>query len=148
MRRELLCALSLLAAGAGCATVVTRTADLNTCPRGIRVYPPKVYLFVDEAEKKSQLVYAPDVRRAYDVKPFTFLAKQEFRVDVEDGQLKQLIANQDTTALLAVVRQAATVGAQAAGVPVSAQTFNGTFGLATGIYELQDDGAFHRVTTR
>jgi hypothetical protein len=105
-----------------------------------------VYLLVDAGEKKTTIAYFPDYKRAYDVKPQTILAKQDFKIEMEDGQLKSFLANQDTTAALTFFNSAATLAAKAAGVGVSATVFNGTFGLESGIYQLGDDGVFHKMT--
>ncbi len=129
----------------GCATIVTHQAKLSERPDGIRVYPPKVYLMVDTAEKKSTLSFLPDYARAYDVKPRTFLAQQDFKIELDEGQLKSLTANQDTTALVGVLKDSAAQAAKAAATGVSASVINGTFGLESGIYRLEDDGVFRRL---
>ena len=128
--------------GAGCATVETELARLPEAPRGVRVYPPRVCLFVDQAEKKTTIAYLPDYRRAYDVKPLTIFAKHDFRMEVEEGQLKSLQSSQDTTAFLSFVKEAGTLAAKAAGVGLSSQVMNGTFGFATGVHCMADDGTF------
>jgi len=129
----------------GCATILSEKANLSEEPDGIRLYPPKVYLLVDTIEKKSTLIYAPDYQRAYDIKPLTIFAKQDFKIETEEGQLKNLTSNQDTTAILTFIQGAAQLAAKAAGVAVSAQVINGTFGLASGIYILNDNGVFQKV---
>ena len=100
----------------GCATIITEKADLTQKPEGIRVYPPKVYLFVDTDEKRTTLAYLPDYTQAYDVKPLTVLAKHDFKIEVEDGQVKALTSNQDTTAFLTFLKGAADLAAKAGGV--------------------------------
>lgn len=139
----LLCIICVLLVG--CATIVTEKADLTKQPDGIRVYPPKVYLLVDTKAEKTTLVYVPDYSRAYDVKPLTILAKHDFKIEVEEGQVKTLTSNQDTTAFLSLIKEGATLAAKGAGVGVSSSVINGTFGLETGIYRLDDDGVFRRV---
>ncbi|MDO8334800.1 MAG: hypothetical protein Q7T35_09050 [Nitrosomonas sp.] len=129
----------------GCATIITEKADLTKAPSGVRIYPQIVYLAVDTQEKKSTLMYLPDNARAYDIKPLTILAKQDFKIEVEEGQLKSLTSNQDTTAFLTFLKEAAQMAAKAAGAPVSATVINGTFGLASGLYKLGDDGHFSQV---
>lgn len=143
---NILCIISILFFG--CATIVTKKADLAKKPKGIRIYPPSVYLFVDEAEKKSTLAYAPDYKRAYDIKPVTIFANQQFNVEIEEGQLKKLALNQDTTAILTFLQGAAELGAKAAGVGVSSKTINGTFGLKSGVYRMDDNGVFHNIHNR
>ncbi|WP_161493784.1 hypothetical protein [Nitrosospira lacus] len=132
----------------GCATIVTEKAELGSKPSGVRIYPPKVYLLVDTTANASTLVYAPDYQRAYDVKPLTILAKQDFKIETDEGQLKSLVSNQDTTAILTFFQSAGDLAAKAAGVAVSASTINGTFGLESGIYLLGDDGIFQKVAVK
>ena len=132
----------------GCATILTEKADLTQTPAGIRVYPPKVYLLVDTEERRTTLAYLPDYTRAYDVKPLTFLAQQDFKIEVDEGQIKALTSNQDTTAFLTFLKEGATLAAKAAGVAVSSTVINGTFGLPSGIYRLDDDGIFRPIQSR
>jgi hypothetical protein len=127
-----------------CAYVEVHKANLDQPPNGIRVYEPKVYLFVDGDKKESTLIYAPNYQRAYDIKPVTILAKHDFDLEIEEGQLKKVTSNHDTTAILNFFQGAADVATKAAGVGVSSKTMGGTFGLAPGIYELQDDGNFKK----
>jgi hypothetical protein len=129
----------------GCTTLVTHRAKLDERPDGIRVYPPKIYLMVDTAERKSTLSYLPDYSRAYDVKPRTFLAQQDFKIELDEGQLKALTANQDTTALMGIIKDSAAQAAKAAATGVSSSVINGTFGLVSGIYRLEDDGVFRKL---
>ena len=100
---------------------------------------------VDTDENKTTLAYLPDYSRAYDVLPVTIFAKQDFKVEMDEGQLKTLTSNEDTTAFLTFLQQAGTLAAKAAGVAVSSTVINGTFGLDSGIYRLEDDGVFRRV---
>lgn len=97
---------------------------------------------VDALQLKTTLVFLPDYARAYDVKPRTFLAKQDFKVELDEGQLKSLTASEDTTAIISLFKETASLAAKAAGAGVSSSTINGTFGLTTGIYCLDDDGVF------
>jgi hypothetical protein len=142
-------AIMLAVAITGCATIVTKHPESpDKTPNGVRVYPPKVYLFVDKAANESQLLVLPDYKHAYDIKPLTILAKQDFKIDVDDGIVKALTSNQDTTAFLTVLTKAAELGAKAAGIPVSKQTLKGTFGLDEGVYELNDEGRFVRLPSQ
>jgi hypothetical protein len=134
--------------GSGCATVVTRPADLARAPDGIRVYPPKVCLLVDASSETTVIAYFPDPARAYDVKPRTFLARQEFRIELEAGQLASLTANQDTTFFPSLFREA-RLAAKAAGVGVAASApMKGTFGLSEGVHCMRDDGGFEGASAR
>lgn len=125
-----------------CAMIETNQAKLSEKPDGVRVYPPKVYLFV--GTNASWLTYAPDFERAYDVKPITILAKQDFKIELGDGQLNSLTASQDTTAILTFLQSMGELGAKAAGVGVSSQQFDSTFGLNEGIWAMDDMGVFRK----
>jgi hypothetical protein len=136
----------------GCATVVTHKADLAKAPKGVRVYPPQVCLLVDakanQGEGSTVIVYLPDFDRAYDVKPLTLFAKQDFKVELDEGQLKTLTADQDTTAFLSFLKEAGQLAARAAGVGVSASApLRGTFGFPSGLHCLRDDGTIPRTAT-
>jgi hypothetical protein len=137
-------AIAALAVGpVACATIVTRKADLGSAPDGIRVYPPKVCLLVDGAANSSVLATFPDLARAYDVKPLTVLAKQDWKLELEAGQLTALTANQDSSAFPRFVTEAAQLAAGAAGAGISASAaFKGTFGFADGVHCMRDDGSF------
>jgi hypothetical protein len=130
-----------------CATIVTRDAKLDRAPKGVRVYPPQVCLLVDKAANQGEgatiITYLPDLDRAYDVRPLTILAKQDFKIELDEGQLKTLTSNQDTTAFLAFMRDAAQLAAKAAGLGVSASApLKGSFGFTSGVHCLRHDGTF------
>jgi hypothetical protein len=126
--------------------VVTKPADLARAPDGIRVYPPKVCLLVDSATSTTVIAYFPDVARAYDVKPVAVLARHEFKLEIEEGQVKALTSNQDTTFFLSLLREA-RLAAKAAGVGVSASApLKGSFGFSDGVHCMRDDGSFARAT--
>ena len=124
----------------GCATIRVNEAVAGKPPDGIRIYPPKVYLLVDTCAKKSRLMYAPDFANAYDVKPLTIFAKQDFTVELDEGQLKKLVSSQDTTAFLTFLQGAAEIAAKAFGTGVSSTSIDGTFGLADGIWMMDATG--------
>ena len=136
--------MALAAVGvAGCATIVTREADLARAPDGIRVYPPKVCLLVDTGANATVIATFPDLARAYDVKPLTILARQDWKLELEGGQLTALAANQDTSAFPRFLTEAAQVAAGAAGAGVSASgALEGTFGFDDGVHCMRDDGSF------
>lgn len=148
MRRGLLLgiAANVLWTPLGCAGFVVRAANLQEAPRGVRIFPPRVCLFVDGGEQKTTLAYLPDFRRAYDVRPITILAKQDFKIELDEGQLKALTSNQDPTSFVSLLKEGATLTAKAAGVGVSAQVLSGTFNLATGVHCMGDDGEFHALS--
>jgi hypothetical protein len=148
------CALiiSLLVVG-GCAGISTYPARPNEV-HGIRVYPLKVYLLVDRENKISRLVSLPDVKNAYDVKPWSFLSKHDFTVKIEGAQVKELTSNQDSSAALSllqkIVEVAGKVAEKAAGAPgakaVADVDFQSNLGFDTGIYELTETGVFKKVS--
>jgi hypothetical protein len=142
-------ALALAAVlGSGCARLVTERADPEQPPAGVRIYPPKVYFFVDQAKGQSQVLVLPDLEGAYDIRPTAFLAEHDFKVELADGRLETLTSNADTTAILTFLGGAAETAAGAvAGRGVGVETLNGTFGLETGVYVIED-GAFARVAAR
>jgi hypothetical protein len=129
----------------GCATVSTSPAS-GPVPDGVRVFPPKVLLMVDAeydgGRGRTSIVLVPDLGRAYDVRPVTVLAKNNFRIDVEDGILKSLESGQDTTAFLGLLKSAGETAAKAPGAGVTARDLEGSYGMATGIYVLRPNGTF------
>ena len=136
------CFVSLLS---GCAAIKTSKADLDQAPKGVRVYPPAVYLFVDKA-RGSQYVVAPDYHRAYDVRPCTFFSSQKFGVELNDGVLARYSGDQDTTSILTFFQNAGETASKAAGIAVSQVSLPGNFGLADGIYRLNPEtDRFERV---
>jgi hypothetical protein len=132
----------------GCATIST-SPGTGPVPRGIRIYPPRILLLVDGeydgGKGRSTLLVLPNLAEAYDVLPVTVLARNEFRIDVEDGMLKSLQSGQDTTAPIALLKSAGETAARAAGVGVSARDFEGSYGLPTGVYLLKPDGTLAAV---
>jgi hypothetical protein len=126
-----------------CATIVTNTVeqkDLDKAPDGIRVYAPKLYLFVDATKHTSTIVNLPDYKRAYDIKPLTVFAKNDFNIKMEVGQVSDLTSNQDTTAFLEFIKGAAQMAVKAGGLPAALSTVDGDFGFKSGVYTLSDDG--------
>ena len=136
-------AAAALAGAAGCATVVTREADLARAPDGIRVYPPKVCLLVDTGENATVIATFPDLARAYDLRPLTVLARQDLKLELDGGRLAAFSASQDTTAFPRLLGEAAALAAGAAGAGVSTSgALKGTFGFDDGVHCLGDDGRF------
>ena len=110
---------------------------------GVRIIPSKVFLFVDTSKNETQIVTLPDFQNAYDIKPLTILAKQDFTIELDSSsQLKKLTSNQDTTAIFTFLGSLAESAGKAAGTFASATLIKGTFGLATGVYEFKQDGTF------
>jgi len=147
MKKLIVCCvltISLLVVS-GCAGIHTYPARSNE-PRGIRVYPQKVYLLVGGAN--SKLVSLPDVKNGYDVSPWAYLSKHDFTIKIEEGQLTELTSNQDTSGALSLIQKVVELAAQAA--QPGLRTFSTTdiplnLGLDSGIYELSETGVFKKV---
>ncbi|MHB9073347.1 MAG: hypothetical protein ACYC6G_07470 [Desulfobaccales bacterium] len=88
--------MAVIITGLGCSGLTVSRPEINAPPNGIRVYPPKVYLFAD-GKGKGTVFYLPDYGEAYDVKPFAFLMKQEFNLKMSGGQVTELTDSQDPT---------------------------------------------------
>ncbi len=148
------CALVFLSlAFIGCAGISTHPARPNQ-PNGIRVYPQRIYLLVDKEGKSSKLVSLPDLKNAYDVKPWSFLSKHDFTIKIEEAQVKELTSDQDSSAALSLLQkivelagEAAKEGAKAAGggKAVADIDIRSSLGFDTGIYELSETGVFKKV---
>ena len=132
----------------GCFTYLATNEVLNPDdePRGIRVYAPRQYLLVDAIEKKSQLVTLSNLCRAYDIRPITIFSKQDFNIKLEENRLKDLTANQDSTAWLTFLQSVGEMAAKSAGAAVSAAQINGTVGLSSGVYLVQDGGGLKKLS--
>jgi hypothetical protein len=132
--------------GSGCSGICTYRATKDGPVRGLRVYQPKVYLFVDV--KASKLVVLPDPDNAYDVKPWSIFAKTDITLKTTDGLPTEAGGNLDSTAGLALVQKVAELAAGAAkegAKAVSEQELPGNFGLAPGIYTFTPDGRLAQV---
>src|SRR5690242_7927005 len=111
----------------GCAYVHTEKADLNSAPDGVRVFPSKLFIAVDQQKGQSAIFYGPDMTKAYDIKPVTIFAKNDFQIDVEDGQVKSLKSDQDSSGFLTFFQSITGTALKAAGAPVSSQNIPLTF---------------------
>jgi len=94
--------------------------------------------------KYSMIHYAPDYNRAYDVKPFTFLAKHDFILDIDNGQLQSFTAFQQSMISLAMPDFGSN-RTKVPSAPGGPTQIEGTFGLAPGIYEMQQSGEFKKI---
>lgn len=147
MKKLILCCALIIAliVVSGCAGISTYPARSNE-PRGIRVYPQKIYLLV--GDNKSKFVSLPDVKNGYDIKPWSFLSKHDFNIKIEEAQLKELTSNQDTTAALSLVQKIVELAAKAAEPGIKALPvgeLESSFGFHPGIYELSETGLFKKV---
>jgi len=155
MRKLIICCalISLLLMLNGCAGISTYPASPNQA-KGIRIFPQKIYMFVDREGNYSKLVSLPDLKNAYDVKPWSFLSKHDFTITIEDAQVKALTSNQDSSAALSLLQKIAELAGEAAKeavkpsavrAAVSIELTQHSFGLNTGIYELSETGVFKKV---
>lgn len=133
----------------GCATVLTERSDFSKSPEGIRIYPPKTYFFVDNQKYKTKIILLPDYANAYDIKPFTFIAKQDFNLEINEiGMLNKITANQDSTAFVELIKAIGDIAKSAEGIPpgnLSVQDIDGCFGLSNGMYTLTLEGKLIQV---
>ena len=151
----LCCALILLLLlVSGCAGISTHPAGPNRA-NGIRVFPQKIYLLVDKDAKSSRLISLPDLKNAYDVKPWSFLSKHNFTIKIEEAQVKEFNPEQDSTAALALLQKIVELAgeaakeaakAAAAGKAVAEIDIKSSLGFDTGIYELSEAGVFKKVS--
>jgi len=145
----------------GCATIeTTKVNDPDSEVKGVRVnVPPKTYfLFVDTAANQTTIIGFPTLGNIYDIKPNTMFGKQDFTLKLGDnGELTELLANQDTTGILSFFEGMAKVGAdlakaagKAAAPPalrnLEIQTIGGTFGLPGGYYRYTKEGFVKQPT--
>ncbi len=150
----LCCGLILLVLISGCAGISTHPAGPHQA-NGIRIFPQKIYLLVDKEAKSSKLLSLPDLKNAYDVKPWSFLSKHHFTIKIEEAQLKEVSSEQDSTAALALLQKLVELAGEAAkeaargaaaGKAVADVDIKSSLGFDTGIYELSEDGTFKKVS--
>jgi len=155
MEKRIVCGalISLSLAVSGCAGISTHPARPNKT-YGIRVYPQKIYLLVDKDVKSSKLVSLPDVKNAYDIKPWSFLSKHDFTIKIEEAQVKELTSEQDSSAALSFLQKIVELAGEAAkeaakaaggGKAVADIDIKSSLGFDTGIYELTETGMFKKV---
>ena len=143
MKKLILCCALIIAliVVSGCAGISTYPARSNE-PRGIRVYPQKIYLLV--GDNKSKFVSLPDVKNGYDIKPWSFLSKHEFNIKIEEAQLKELTSNQDSSAALSLVQKIVELAAKAAEPGIKAMPvieFESSFGFNSRHLRVVRDGS-------
>lgn len=151
----LCCALILsLLVISGCAGISTRPVSPNKS-NGIRVYPQRIYLLVDKEKKSSKVISLPDIKNAYDVRPWSFLSKHDLTIKIQDAQVTELTSSQDSSSALSFLQRIVELAGEAAkeaakatggGRAVADIDFASSFGLDSGIYELSESGMFKRVT--
>jgi hypothetical protein len=94
---------SLVASCAYTDVVPVHPEDKSTW--GVRVYDVKPLLLVTPAETK--IIFVPNYDRAYAVRFGAFLAKNDFKIMVENGALKQLDSNLDSTGIIELLKTVA-----------------------------------------
>ena len=110
---------------------------------------------VNNARNESTILYLPDYQYSYDIKPLAFLAKNDFNIQIQEGQITSIISNEDSTAFFTFLSELAKKAAEMYGPTKKSEptrtfeeknVFSGTFGLEDGIYRLDDYGKFEKAT--
>lgn len=95
--------LVLGALTSGCAyTTAVPVGYADTKTEGIRVYDPQLLLFVTCTT--TQVLSVPDMQRGYALQAKAYLAKNEAKFIVQEGQLTQSETKLDTTGLLSLLQ--------------------------------------------
>ncbi len=128
----LICALAI----GGCAYVTATPVSPDSWVGGIRIYDVKPILIVNESNVTVQLV--PNYNRAYALNFGAFLAKHDFQVEFESGFIKSLKSNQDSTAIIELLKVIAQQAFAPTGKGFSAQETSGASGRF-GVFEFGFD---------
>ena len=123
----------------GCAGFVTTNQM-----KGIEVYRPGYCIIVSDSN--ASVFTCPNLASSYEIKPRSFLAKNDFSVELSSGMLAKASDNLDTTAILTFLKNAAELAAEAAGSPVSESSIAGHIGLDPGFYFWDGAGPLTKVT--
>jgi hypothetical protein len=122
----------------GCAGFVTSNDD-----QGVEVYRPG-YCFV-VSESNASVFTCPNLASSYEIKPRSFLAKNDFSVELTSGMLEAASSELDTTAILTFFQGAAETAAGAVGSAVAEGSVEGGIGLAPGFYFWDGSGPLERI---
>ena len=122
----------------GCAGFVTSN-DMQ----GIEVYRP-AYCFV-VSETNASVFTCPNLASSYVIKPRSFLAKNDFSVELSSGMLEKATDELDTTAILTFLQGASEVAARAAGSALAEASVEGGIGLEPGFYFWDGIGPLKRI---
>lgn len=122
----------------GCAGFVT-----DNPMQGVEVYRPAYCLVV--TEENTSAFTCPNLASSYEIKPRSFLAKNEFSLHLSSGMLEKVDDDLDTTSLLTFLQQAGTLAAKAAGSPVAEGSVEGRIGLDPGFYFWDGTGPLVRI---
>jgi len=122
----------------GCAGFVTSNEN-----QGIEVYRP-AYCFV-VSDTNASVFTCPNLASSYLIEPRSFLAKNEFSVELSSGMLAKATDKLDTTAILTFLQGAAETAAQAAGSSASEGSVEGNIGLEPGFYFWDGSAPLRRI---
>lgn len=122
----------------GCAGFVT-----SNDRQGIEVYRP-AYCFV-VSETNASVFTCPNLASSYWIKPRSFLARNDFSVELSSGMLQKATDKLDTTAILTFLQGASEVASRAAGSAVAEASVEGGIGLEPGFYFWDGGGALTRI---
>ena len=122
----------------GCAGFVTSN-DMQ----GIEVYRP-AYCFV-VSETNASVFTCPNLASSYEIKPRSFLARNDFSVELSSGMLEKASDELDTTAILTFLKDASEIAARAAGSAVAEASVDGGIGLEPGFYFWDGSGPLTRI---
>jgi hypothetical protein len=111
--------------------------------KGIEVYRPGYCIIVSKSN--ASVFTCPNLASSYEIRPRSFLAKNNFSVELSSGMLAKAAANLDTTAILTFFQGAAEIAAKAAGSPVSEGAVEGSIGLDPGFYFWDGSGPLTRI---
>jgi hypothetical protein len=122
----------------GCAGFVTSN-DMQ----GIEVYRPAYCLVV--SEQNASVFTCPNLASSYVIKPRSFLARNDFSIELSSGMLEKATDDLDTTAILTFLQGASEIAAKAAGSAVAESSVEGGIGLEPGFYFWDGTGALKRI---
>jgi hypothetical protein len=97
----------------GCAYTIVKPVEPSDTARGYRYYDPLPLLLEGCAETK--LFYLPNFNKGYAVQPRAWWAKNQYELQIEDGQLTAAKGTLDSTALLALLENVGSEAVESAG---------------------------------
>jgi len=122
----------------GCAGFVTSNEI-----QGIEVYRP-AYCFV-VSETNASVFTCPNLASSYVIRPRSFLARNDFSIELSSGMLEKATDKLDTTAILTFLQGASEIAAKAAGSAVAEGSVEGGIGLEPGFYFWDGTGELKRI---
>lgn len=137
MTRVLVGLILLLCSGCAATTAVP-IAPGDRTTKGFRIYDPKPMLLV--TNKSTQVFFVPSYDRAYAVRFWAFLAKNDLTLKTADGAMTELGSHIDTTATLTLFQ---TLGQEALKqvdkLKALGSNVDGTLTGKEGLYEFEFD---------